>query len=104
MRFTFFERPKLGMSTSIPMESTASVSTSQAGSRSAASRKSALGTTSYGGDYQHSNGWRFTINPSSGKGDVVAQIGNLTLTAECKGGVINTRHPGQVSRIRAGTV
>lgn len=63
---------------------------------------SALGTTSYGGDYQHSNGWRVTINPSSGKGDVVARIGNLTLSAECKGGVINTRHPGQVSRIRQG--
>lgn len=63
---------------------------------------SALGTTSYGGDYQHSSGWRVTINPSSGKGDVVARIGNLTLSAECKGGIINTRHPGQVSRIRQG--
>ena len=40
---------------------------------------SILGKTSYGGDYQHSNGWRVTINPSSGKGDVVAKIGSLTL-------------------------
>ena len=63
---------------------------------------SALGTTSYGGDYKHSCGWRITINPSSGKGDVVARIGNITLSAECKGGIINTRHPGQVSRIRQG--
>ncbi len=63
---------------------------------------SVLGTTSYGGAYQHCNGWRVTINPSSGKGDVVAQIGNLTLSAECKGGIINTQHAGQVSRIRQG--
>lgn len=61
-----------------------------------------LGTTRYGGDYHHSCGWRVTINPSSGKGDVVAQIGNLTLSAECKGGIVNTRHSGQVSRIRQG--
>ena len=43
------------------------------------------------------------IHPASGRGDVVAKCGNgLTWIAECKGGIINTRHPGQVSRLRKG--
>lgn len=61
-----------------------------------------IGTTSYGGEYRHECGWRITINPSSGKGDVVAEIGNHTISAECKGGIINTRHSGQVSRLYKG--
>ncbi|MCV2879299.1 hypothetical protein OE699_10570 [Sedimentimonas flavescens] len=71
-------------------------------SRRGFEKVSSLGTTSYGGEYKHGCGWWVTINPSSGKGDVVAQIGNQTLSAECKGGIINTRHAGQVSRIRRG--
>lgn len=63
---------------------------------------SSTGTTAYGGEYQHLKGWRITIHPSSGKGDVVADIGNHVITAECKGGIINTRHPGQVSRLYKG--
>lgn len=61
-----------------------------------------IGTTTYGGEYRHPNGWRITINPSSGKGDVVAEIGNHVISAECKGGIINTRHSGQVSRLYKG--
>ncbi|MHA6298551.1 hypothetical protein [Devosia sp. CAU 1758] len=60
------------------------------------------GTTTYGGEYRHENGWHITINPSSGKGDVVADIGNHVISAECKGGIINTRHSGQVSRLYKG--
>lgn len=34
--------------------------------------------------------------------DVVAYANDHTVVAECKGGVINTRHAGQVSRLRSG--
>jgi hypothetical protein len=34
---------------------------------------------------------------------VVAKCGNgQTLVAECKGGIVNTKHAGQVSRLRRG--
>ncbi|MDX8462015.1 hypothetical protein [Mesorhizobium humile] len=65
-------------------------------------KATSTGTTTYGGEYRHENGWRITIHPSSGKGDVVAEVGNHTVSAECKGGIINTRHAGQVSRLYKG--
>jgi len=61
-----------------------------------------VGTTAYGGDYQNSSGQTITVNPKSGLGDVVAKIGTRDLLAECKGGVINSRHAGQQSRLRRG--
>ena len=33
---------------------------------------------------------------------MVADLGDVSFVAECKGGVINTRHPGQQSRLRQG--
>lgn len=63
---------------------------------------SSMGTTSYGGLYRTAGGWEITVNPKSGQGDVVADLGNAVLSAECKGGVINTRHAGQVSRLYRG--
>lgn len=65
-------------------------------------KATSTGTTTYGGEYRHGNGWKITIHPSSGKGDVVAEVGNHILSAECKGGIINTRHAGQVSRLYKG--
>lgn len=63
---------------------------------------SSLGRTSYGGTYQNQGGQQITVDPKSGLGDVVATIGDQTLSAECKGGIINTRHPGQRSRLYRG--
>ncbi len=63
---------------------------------------SSMGKTAYGGEYHDDQGRRIVVHPKSGLGDVVAEIGESTLTAECKGGVINTRHPGQLSRLRRG--
>lgn len=60
------------------------------------------GATTYGGEYRHQNGWTITIHPSSGKGDIVAEFGDHIISAECKGGIINTRHAGQVSRLYKG--
>ena len=63
---------------------------------------SSVGTTSYGGTYRNAAGQEITVNPKSGLGDVVAEVGNHVITAECKGGIINTRHSGQVSRLYKG--
>lgn len=65
-------------------------------------KSTSVGTTSYGGEYGHENGWRITLLPAPGKGDVVAEVGNQCISAECKGGIINTRHSGQVSRLYKG--
>jgi hypothetical protein len=35
-------------------------------------------------------------------GDIVADIEGRSYVAECKGGVINTKHAGQLSRLRKG--
>jgi hypothetical protein len=64
---------------------------------------SGTGKTSYGGLYRSAVGVALTVHPASGLGDVAARCCNgLTYIAECKGGIINTRHPGQVSRLRKG--
>lgn len=63
---------------------------------------SSVGTTSYGGTYRNAAGQEITVNPKSGLGDVVAEVGNHIISAECKGGIINTRHSGQVSRLYKG--
>jgi hypothetical protein len=59
------------------------------------------GTTLYGGAYQRDHQTvNVTLKP--GFGDVVAEIGGKTLVAECKGGGVNTRHAGQLSKLRRG--
>jgi hypothetical protein len=63
---------------------------------------SSVGSTSYGGTYRDAAGEEITVNPKSGLGDVVAEVGNHIISAECKGGIINTRHSGQVSRLYKG--
>ncbi|MBN7807755.1 hypothetical protein [Agrobacterium rubi] len=63
---------------------------------------SAIGTTAYGGAYENLAGQTITVNPRSGLGDVVAEIGGHVISAECKGGIINTKHSGQVSRLYKG--
>ena len=63
---------------------------------------SSLGGTAYGGIYRNPLDQTITVNPKSGLGDVVAEIGDHIIAAECKGGIINTRHPGQVSRLYKG--
>lgn len=62
----------------------------------------AIGTTIYGGAYENSSGQTITVNPRSGFGDVVADVRDHVISAECKGGIINTRHSGQVSRLYKG--
>jgi hypothetical protein len=63
---------------------------------------SRIGKTTYGGTYTDREGRTIVVNPKSGLGDVVVEPGNAVISAECKGGIINTRHPGQVSRLYKG--
>jgi hypothetical protein len=63
---------------------------------------SSLGGTAYGGVYRNTAGQTIRVQPKSGLGDVVAEAGGEIVSAECKGGIINTRHPGQVSRLYKG--
>jgi hypothetical protein len=60
------------------------------------------GTTSYGGLYSGPGGRTLLLNPASGRFDVLAETEAGSVAAECKGGVINTKHAGQTSRLRKG--
>jgi hypothetical protein len=62
---------------------------------------SAHGRTAYGGTYQRGH-QTVSVTLKPGLGDVVADVGKRHLVAECKGGIVNTRHPGQLSRLRRG--
>ncbi|MBS0244958.1 MAG: hypothetical protein JSS20_22525 [Proteobacteria bacterium] len=70
--------------------------------RSGFHRTTAMGRTTYGGIYRGLNGKTIKVEPKSGLGDVVAEVRGQPLIAECKGGIINTRHSGQVSRLSKG--
>ena len=59
--------------------------------RRAFTKVSGVGSTAYGGVYRNPAGQTITVNPKSGLGDV-----------ECKGGIINARLPGQLSRLYRG--
>jgi hypothetical protein len=63
-------------------------------------RAEPLGSTAYGGKYTRDD-QTLVISPTSGLGDIVVE-GQGNLIAECKGGIINTRHPGQASKLRKG--
>ena len=59
------------------------------------------GSTSYGGEYTRGD-QTLTIRLKPGLGDVIAELDGRKLVAECKGGVINSNHAGQLSRLRCG--
>lgn len=65
-------------------------------------KASNTGKTVYGGLYEDRLGRRIVVHPKSGLGDVVAELAGGVISAECKGGIINTRHAGQLSRLRKG--
>ena len=69
--------------------------------RNGFAKVSSSGSTLVGGLYQRGDQY-LTLSFRSGQGDVSANINGRILIAECKGGVINTKHAGQVSRLRKG--
>ncbi len=63
--------------------------------------KQGQGTTSYCGTYVREQ-QVIMVTSIPGKGDVVATTPEVVIIAECKGGIVNTRHAGQTSRLRKG--
>ncbi len=63
--------------------------------------KEPQGTTAYCGTYRN-NQQVIVVTSTPGKGDVVAQTDDGIIVAECKGGIVNTSHAGQKSRLRKG--
>jgi hypothetical protein len=59
------------------------------------------GKTTYSGRYTNGNR-SILVSLKPGTGDVLAKMGSYTIVAECKGGIINTKHAGQKSRLRRG--
>lgn len=66
------------------------------------SMQSRTGTTAYGGIYRDNTGKTIVVHPRSGLGDVVAKVGDIIVSAECKGGIINSRNAGPISRLDKG--
>ena len=64
-------------------------------------REQPIGNTAYGGKYVREQE-TIRITPTSGIGDVIVDIDEHKIIAECKGGIVNTRHPGQISKLRRG--
>ncbi|HXZ00452.1 MAG TPA: hypothetical protein VEI03_10655 [Stellaceae bacterium] len=62
---------------------------------------SAIGKTVSGGVYRR-DGQTLIVSFKPGLGDVVAETASGTIIAECKGGIVNTTHAGQQSRLRKG--
>jgi len=60
-----------------------------------------LGKTAYGGIY-HRGSEIIQVDPRSGQCDVESEIDGQRVVVECKGGTINSRHAGQLSRLRRG--
>jgi hypothetical protein len=61
---------------------------------------SSTGKTNYGGTYSDGAGRTVAVILRPGLGDVVATVEGTKIIAECKGGIVNTRHAGQTSRLR----
>jgi hypothetical protein len=59
------------------------------------------GITSYCGTYIRDQ-QVIVVKSLPGKGDVLAFNDGVSIIAECKGGIVNTRHSGQTSRLRKG--
>jgi hypothetical protein len=59
------------------------------------------GSTNYCGKYVRDQ-QVIVVSSIPGIGDVVGTARELTILAECKGGIVNTKHAGQTSRLRRG--
>jgi hypothetical protein len=64
-------------------------------------RTSTTGVRAVSGAFKRGN-HRLTVHSRPGLGDVIAQLDGIHVEVEAKGGCINSRHPGQLSRLRKG--
>jgi len=65
-------------------------------------RRVATARTPFAGTFEAAEGRRVIIHPRSGVSDVTADANGTTIEAECKGGAIETRHPGRLSKLDKG--
>lgn len=67
------------------------------------SKTATMGSTAYGGTYER-DGQILIVNPKSQhrRGDVVGTLDGIIVRAECKGGIINSRHSGARSSLGSG--
>ncbi|MCP3471796.1 hypothetical protein NLM33_25010 [Bradyrhizobium sp. CCGUVB1N3] len=65
-------------------------------------RRIATARSAFAGTFEDADGRRIVIHPQSGLSDVTAEANGVTIEAECKGGTIETRHPGRLSKLDKG--
>jgi hypothetical protein len=62
-------------------------------------RRVAPARTAFAGTFEDADGRQIVIHPRSGQSDVTAIANGVTIEAECKGGAVETRHPGHLSKL-----
>jgi hypothetical protein len=65
-------------------------------------RRVATARTPFAGTFEDAQGRRIVVHPQSGLSDVAADAEGTMIEAECKGGAIETRHPGRLSKLDKG--
>ena len=65
-------------------------------------RRVASARMPFAGTFEDAEGRRVIIHPRSGVSDVTADADGMTIEAECRGGAVETRHPGRLSRLDKG--
>jgi hypothetical protein len=62
-------------------------------------RRVATARTPFAGSFEDAEGRRIVVHPRSRLSDVTADAKGMMIEAECKGGAIETRHPGRLSKL-----
>jgi hypothetical protein len=62
-------------------------------------RRVASARTPFAGTFKDGDGRQIVVHPRSGQSDVTADANGISIEAECKGGAIETRHPGRLSKL-----
>jgi hypothetical protein len=65
-------------------------------------RRVAAARTAFAGAFEDAEGRRIIIHPRSGVSDVTAEANGVRIEAECKGGAVETRHPGRLPKLDKG--
>ncbi|MGA7809769.1 hypothetical protein [Bradyrhizobium sp.] len=65
-------------------------------------RRIASARMPFAGTFDDAERRRIIIHPRSRVSDVTAEADGVTIEAECKGGAVETRHPGRLSRLDKG--
>lgn len=65
-------------------------------------RRVAAARMTFAGTFEDAERRRIIIHPRSGVSDVTAEADGVTIEAKYKGGAIETRHPGRLSRLDKG--